>query len=576
MKKFKTLLSFAIALCSVGVLSSGGMEVKKVEAEGINSKLTISSTNKLSLNGGTIKTNDSKDWSYTKMTFVSNDDTNGGQIGSSKNPTTSFTMTTNAYNTYNIKSIKVESKIAKDGNAKFKVSIGDNYLGNTEYTSLSTDLEEYTFDNNSNYLGEISVNWTNTAKAFYLQSITVVYSENVGTKYTVSFATDGGTAISDKVVSEGEKISRPVDPEKEGYKFGGWYSDSSYTTLFDFDSVISEDITIYAKWIEKTLGDIYMDISKTSAQLSFGFACNEGQISKPFNLTSNLFNNASPYSDVSAKIDEINFIGHAIIDRENDFIQMNKGKKCFIANTNGFEVATYVELGYKTGKSSNTESGITVYGSKFTPLNLDNYMKDGTELGITTKDGNITSLEIKEKDIKYLYLDFNSLGGAAYFSYIKINTEVDHLVFNDYLDMSLNFRTQFDFTGKTQGTDFTEAGMMIVKGSDVSETYSNKTAEALPEGAIKATQTNYGKEFIVRLEDIPVKDWNVKVTVVPYILIEGTYYFGTAGVTSVIDTAAAYASSDATITLSDESVVNVRDVAAAIEGYYNSNNNLGE
>ena len=33
MKKCKMLLSFAIALCSVGVLSSGGMEVKKVEAE---------------------------------------------------------------------------------------------------------------------------------------------------------------------------------------------------------------------------------------------------------------------------------------------------------------------------------------------------------------------------------------------------------------------------------------------------------------------------------------------------------------------------------------------------------------
>ena len=69
MKKFKSLLSFAIALCSVGVLSSGGMEVKKVEAEGIESVLTISSSNKLDVNGGTIKTNDSKDWSYTKMTY---------------------------------------------------------------------------------------------------------------------------------------------------------------------------------------------------------------------------------------------------------------------------------------------------------------------------------------------------------------------------------------------------------------------------------------------------------------------------------------------------------------------------
>ena len=52
------------------------------------------------------------------------------------------------------------------------------------------------------------------------------------------------------------------------------------------------------------------------------------------------------------------------------------------------------------------------------------------------------------------------------------------------------------------------------------------------------------------------------------------YTTGTAGVTSVIDTADVYASSDATITLSDESVVNVKDVAAAIEDYFIIN--LGE
>ena len=44
MKKSKLLLSFAIAPCSVGVLSSGGMEVKKVEAaETAYKTLTFSS-----------------------------------------------------------------------------------------------------------------------------------------------------------------------------------------------------------------------------------------------------------------------------------------------------------------------------------------------------------------------------------------------------------------------------------------------------------------------------------------------------------------------------------------------------
>ena len=560
MKKFKTLLSFAIALCSVGVLSSGGMEVKKVEAEETSFSVVFNTRGADSTDEG-IKINDVKTGQEMIKSFTGISKAYAGKNGIKLGSTKAAGSITIQFNeTYTIKSVSVVT--AKYGSDEGYIKVGKSSNLINDSTKTFGGTYEFKF---TDALNTDSLTFASSEKRGYLSSFTVKYEDSI--KYTVSFDTDGGTVISNKEVSEGEKISRPEDPKKEGYNFGGWYSDSSYTTLFDFDSVINENTTIYAKWVEKTLGDIYMDISKTSAQLSFGFACNKGQISKPFNLTSNLFNNGSAksYSNVSAKIDEINFIGCAIINKEDDFIQMNKGKKCFIANANEFGVATYVELGYKTGKSSNTESGITVYGSKFTPLNLDNYMKDGTELGITTKEGNITSLEIKEKDIKYLYLDFNSLGGAAYFSYIKINTEVDHLVFNDYLDMSLNFRTQFDFTGKVQGTDFTEAGMMIVKGSDVSATYSKKTANALPEGAIKATQTNYGKEFIVRLEDIPVANWETQVTVVPYILIEGTYYFGTAGVTSVIDTAAAYASSDATITLSDGSVVNVKDVAAAIK-----------
>ena len=56
----------------------------------------------------------------------------------------------------------------------------------------------------------------------------------------------------DVSVKLGEKIEKPEDPslvlENISFDFLGWYSDESCKTLFSFDTEITEDITLYAKW----------------------------------------------------------------------------------------------------------------------------------------------------------------------------------------------------------------------------------------------------------------------------------------------------------------------------------------
>ncbi len=54
-----------------------------------------------------------------------------------------------------------------------------------------------------------------------------------------------------------EDMSEIFTPEKEGYIFSGWYMDKDCTKKFDFDMKISENITIYAQWVEEAppLGD---------------------------------------------------------------------------------------------------------------------------------------------------------------------------------------------------------------------------------------------------------------------------------------------------------------------------------
>ncbi|WP_291753735.1 InlB B-repeat-containing protein, partial [Lysinibacillus sp. UBA5990] len=78
---------------------------------------------------------------------------------------------------------------------------------------------------------------------------TTIYAKWNAQMYTVSFNTDGGSAVSNQSVPHGGKVTIPeVEPTKVGYTFGGWYKDIGHTETYDFTSVITENTTIYAKW----------------------------------------------------------------------------------------------------------------------------------------------------------------------------------------------------------------------------------------------------------------------------------------------------------------------------------------
>lgn len=67
--------------------------------------------------------------------------------------------------------------------------------------------------------------------------------------YTVSFDMNGnGKAPADQKVVGGDTAAKPADPSAEGYTFGGWYADAACKTVFDFNSAINADTTVYAKW----------------------------------------------------------------------------------------------------------------------------------------------------------------------------------------------------------------------------------------------------------------------------------------------------------------------------------------
>jgi len=69
--------------------------------------------------------------------------------------------------------------------------------------------------------------------------------------FTVGFDSKNGTPVIDFSVVSGSKVNKPVNPVKEGNRFGGWYLDIECSTLFDADTTkIVSNLTVYAKWIK--------------------------------------------------------------------------------------------------------------------------------------------------------------------------------------------------------------------------------------------------------------------------------------------------------------------------------------
>jgi uncharacterized protein (TIGR02145 family)/uncharacterized repeat protein (TIGR02543 family) len=66
--------------------------------------------------------------------------------------------------------------------------------------------------------------------------------------FTVSFNSNGGSAVVPKIVAYGGYITEPIVPTKAGYVFAGWFSNQSLTTAVDFLTAITISRTLYAKW----------------------------------------------------------------------------------------------------------------------------------------------------------------------------------------------------------------------------------------------------------------------------------------------------------------------------------------
>ena len=136
-----------------------------------------------------------------------------------------------------------------DGTYELKET--ENLTGTTDTTATAVPKDDYTgFTYDETVKGTVK---TGTIAGDGSLVLKLYYTRN---SYTVTFDSMGGSKIDDQKVKYQETATKPTDPTKSGYTFAGWYTDKKCTkgNEFSFDTKITGDITLYAKWDVKRTG----------------------------------------------------------------------------------------------------------------------------------------------------------------------------------------------------------------------------------------------------------------------------------------------------------------------------------
>jgi len=88
--------------------------------------------------------------------------------------------------------------------------------------------------------------------------------------YTVSFDSQGGSAVSAQTVLEGGTVIEPADPSREGYSFGGWFKEALCNNPWNFSSdTITANRTLYAKWTAETFTVLFDELGGSAPDPSY-------------------------------------------------------------------------------------------------------------------------------------------------------------------------------------------------------------------------------------------------------------------------------------------------------------------
>lgn len=89
---------------------------------------------------------------------------------------------------------------------------------------------------------------------YYINDSGTLFKLGAVESWTVAFNSNGGSACDTKFVATADgKLVKPADPTRDGYTFGGWYTDEACMQAYDFSTPVTADLTLYAKWTKNAV-----------------------------------------------------------------------------------------------------------------------------------------------------------------------------------------------------------------------------------------------------------------------------------------------------------------------------------
>ncbi|MDG0810370.1 InlB B-repeat-containing protein [Cohnella rhizosphaerae] len=225
--------------------------------------------------------------------------------------------------------------------------------------------------------------------------------------YTVSFNSNEGSAVADQTVNEGNKAAAPGAPTKEGFVFGGWYSDSGLTNAYDFETtVVTGSFTLYAKWTLAPKNSYTVSFNSNGGTAVADLTVEEGAVAAaPGAPTKNNYTFEGWYSD-SGLTSRFSFSTTPIATNLTLYAKWTLNAYTVSFNSNGGSSVTNQTVsydGHATAPSAPTRSGYT-FGGWYSDAGLS------TAYSFTTPVR--SNLTLYAKWTAMYKVSFNSNGGS--------------------------------------------------------------------------------------------------------------------------------------------------------------------
>ena len=200
-----------------------------------------------------------------------------------------------------------------------------------------------------------------------------VYAKWTVNTYTVSFNSNGGSAVANKTVTYDSAYGDLPTPTRRGFTFNGWYKDSSLTNKVEDTTVVSdaEAHTLYAKWTRNN--NVFVD-----ANIEHGTVTSDTNVIEPGEKVNITVTPDNGYRLTSGSLQLLNENGEVIRvldDNATSFEFPSDARKVVLGASNSAYIDNNGDL-YMFGQNNLGQLGDGTTTDKTIPFKLASNVKD--------------------------------------------------------------------------------------------------------------------------------------------------------------------------------------------------------